>query len=53
MKDKAVVCSSCGNPVAEGIDFEPPTAPRWSWFTMFITIGIIALLLLIAIIAGL
>jgi len=53
LKDKAVVCSSCGNPVMEGEEPIQPTPPRWSWFTMFITIGVIVLLLLIAIIAGL
>jgi uncharacterized membrane protein YvbJ len=55
LKDKAVVCSGCGSPVVEGVDLEtiPTTAPRWSWFTMLVTIGVILLLLLIAIIAGL
>ncbi len=53
LKDKAIVCSRCGHAVVEGAENIPLTAPRWSWFTMLVTIGVIALLLLIAIIAGL
>lgn len=54
LKDKAVVCSQCGNAVIEGGEaMEEVVAPRWSWFTMLVTIGVIFTLLLIAIIAGL
>lgn len=53
LKDKAVVCSGCGNPVVEGDEPAAANPPRWSWFTMFVTIAVIVLLLLVAIIAGL
>ena len=54
LKDKAIVCSHCGNAVAEGGEAPVPSAaPRWSWFTMLVTLGIILVLLLVAIIAGL
>ena len=53
LKDKAVVCSSCGAAVVEGGEILAASTPKWSWFTMVITIGILFVLLLIAIIAGL
>jgi len=53
LKDKAVVCSGCGSPVDEGGEAVAVNPSRWSWFTMFVTIGVIMLLLLVAIIAGL
>ena len=54
VKDKAVVCSGCGNAIVEGGEaIAAVSFRRWSWFTMFVTIGVILLLLLIAIIAGL
>ena len=55
VKEKAVVCSGCGTAIVEGGDALPAaTSPsRWSWFTMFVTLGVIIVLLLIAIIAGL
>ena len=53
LKDKAVVCSSCGNAVDEGGESVAVNPSRWSWFTMFVTICVIMLLLLVAIIAGL
>ena len=52
VKDKSVVCSACGQPIGEGVDM-PASNRRWSWFTMFVTLGIIVIMLLIAIIAGL
>lgn len=53
VKDKAVVCSGCGSAIVEGGEAMAARPQRWSWFTMFVTIGVIVLLLLIAIIAGL
>lgn len=53
LKEKAVICSSCGSPVTEGAETIETNTPRWSWFTMFITIAVILVILLIAIIAGL
>jgi predicted amidophosphoribosyltransferase len=53
VKDKAVVCSGCGNAIVEGGETLAATPRRWHWFTMFVTIGVIIVLLLIAIIAGL
>lgn len=53
VKDKAVVCSNCGIPLDEGTDPVESSAGRWSWFTMLVTLGVVILLLLIAIIAGL
>jgi hypothetical protein len=54
VKDKAIVCSGCGHPIEE---FSGEAAlgggRRWSWFTMFVTIGVFVGLLLVAIIAGL
>ena len=53
LKDKAVVCSNCGASVEEGGEPNTAAAPKWSWLTMFMTIGVIFVLLLIEIIAGL
>ena len=57
VKDKAVVCSGCGENIGDGestlLIGEAGPKAQWSWFTMFVTIGVITLLLLIAIIAGL
>ena len=54
VKDKAIVCSGCGHPIeAFGDGAVPGAAGRWSWFTMFVTIGVFVGLLLVAIIAGL
>ena len=57
VKEKAVVCSGCGENIGDGdsLALTGETNPKasWSWFTMFVTIGVITLLLLIAIIAGL
>ena len=54
LKDKAVVCSACGHPVGDDVDIPATVAgQRWSWFTMFVTIGLFILIQLIAIIAGL
>jgi hypothetical protein len=54
VKDKAVVCSGCGTAIVEGGEtLAAPPALRWHWFTMFVTIGVIVVLLLIAIISGL
>lgn len=54
IKDKAIICSNCGAAIEDGAP-EPleRSGSRWSWFTMFMTIGVIMALLLIAIIAGL
>ena len=57
VKEKAVVCSGCGENIGDGdslaLTGEANPKASWSWFTMFVTIGVITLLLLIAIIAGL
>lgn len=54
VKDKAIICSNCGAAIEDaGPISTDRSGPRWSWFTMFITIGVIMALLLIAIIAGL
>ena len=57
VKEKAVVCSGCGENIGDGdslaLTDEANPKASWSWFTMFVTIGVITLLLLIAIIAGL
>lgn len=55
LKDKAVVCSACGHPVGDDVENTVSAGPgqRWSWSTMFVTIGVFMLLQLIAIIAGL
>lgn len=53
VKDKAIICSNCGTPLEEGSDRTETAPPKWSWFTMFITIAVILVLLMIAIIAGL
>jgi uncharacterized membrane protein YvbJ len=53
LKDKAVVCSNCGAGVEEGGETLSVATPKWSWFTMFVTVGILFILLLVAIIAGL
>ncbi|BBL75292.1 zinc-ribbon domain-containing protein [Methylomagnum ishizawai] len=54
VKDKAVVCSGCGQPIEEaGGGTAGAGGGRWSWFTMFVTTGVFLLLLLIAIISGL
>lgn len=52
VRNKAVVCSGCGNPIDDASGAQG-AGGRWSWFTMFVTIGVFILLLLIAIIAGL
>lgn len=52
-----MVCSGCGENIGDGestlLIGEAAPKAQWSWFTMFVTIGVITLLLLIAIIAGL
>lgn len=52
-----MVCSGCGENIGDGdslaLTDEANPKASWSWFTMFVTIGVITLLLLIAIIAGL
>ena len=53
VKDKAVVCSGCGTAIVEGGETLAAPTVRWHWFTMFVTIGVIVVLLLIAIISGL
>jgi uncharacterized membrane protein YvbJ len=53
LKDKAVVCSNCGAGVDESGETLSVAAPKWSWFTMSVTVGILFILLLVAIIAGL
>lgn len=53
VKDKAIICSNCGAPIEERVDEPEAPARKWSWFTMFVTIGVIMVLLMIAIIAGL
>jgi uncharacterized membrane protein YvbJ len=53
VKDKAVVCSACGHAIEEFVSGTASPAGRWSWFTMFVTIGVFVVLLLVAIIAGL
>lgn len=53
VKGKAVICSNCGTPINEEAEATEVRASRWSWFTMFVTLGVVILLLLVAIIAGL
>jgi hypothetical protein len=53
VKDKAVVCSGCGHPIEEASGGVVAGGRRWSWFTMFVTLGVVLTLLLVAIIAGL
>ena len=52
-----MVCSGCGENIGDGdslaLTGEANPKASWSWFTMCVTIGVITLLLLIAIIAGL
>lgn len=53
VKDKAVICSNCGTPIHDSVEPVERETSGWSWFTMFVTLGVVMLLLLIAIIAGL
>ena len=53
VKDKAVICSNCGTPIHDSVEPVETKSSGWSWFTMFVTLGVVMLLLLIAIIAGL
>lgn len=53
VKDKAVICSNCGTPIHESSEPVETERSGWSWFTMFVTLGVVMILLLIAIIAGL
>ncbi len=53
VKDKAVVCSGCGHPIGDSGGGVAGGGGRWSWFTMFVTIGVFIALLLVAIISGL
>lgn len=53
VKDKAVVCSGCGQAIDDSSGGAVAGGGRWSWFTMFVTIGVMMVLLFIAIISGL
>ncbi len=53
VKDKAVICSNCGTPINDNPEPQEAVSAGWSWFTMLVTLGVIIVLLLIAIIAGL